>query len=240
MSERNWVAGKLVAVAEECECGPITSVATLAQSHFLFERALWFSWVTRFSGFVLSKSLQPSFEVSHLFSWQVLMLGPMCRSLLCLVTLRILVLLVVPVVISAEWVTAQLMHNAKSSDIYCYPSRVDSQISTTTSRPSVKPWELSPPENVEQIVNTLVAEMALFAAMQQNVSTLAQNVSSLTARMCKIFTNATSASGGSGSASSWNVLGHGDGSTATGPLGSHGPGSSDDNRSTRRRLDTFF
>ena len=30
-----------------------------------------------------------------------------------------------------------------------------------------------------------------------------------------------------------------DGSTATGSLGSHGPGSSEDNRNTRRRLDTF-
>ena len=30
------------------------------------------------------------------------------------------------------------------------------------------------------------------------------------------------------------------GSTATGSLGSHGPGSSDDNRNTRRRLDTFI
>ena len=36
---------------------------------------------------------------------------------------------------------------------------------------------------------------------------------------------------------SWNLLGHSDGSTATGSLGSHGPGSSDDNR--RRGLDTF-
>ena len=48
-----------------------------------------------------------------------------------------------------------------------------------------------------------------------------------------------SALSGSGSASSWNLLGHGDGSTATESLGSHGPGSSDDNRNTRRRLDTF-
>ena len=50
---------------------------------------------------------------------------------------------------------------------------------------------------------------------------------------------ATSVSSGSDSARSWNVLEHGDGSTATGSLGSRGPGSSDDNRNTRRRLDTF-
>ena len=36
-----------------------------------------------------------------------------------------------------------------------------------------------------------------------------------------------------------NALGHSDGSTATGSLGSRGPASSDENRNTRRRLDTF-
>ena len=56
---------------------------------------------------------------------------------------------------------------------------------------------------------------------------------------CKIETNATSVSSGSGSATSWNLLGRSDGSTATGSLGSHGPGSSDDICNTRRRLDTF-
>ena len=74
--------------------------------------------------------------------------------------------------------------------------------------------------SVEQTVNALVAKMALFAAMEHNTSTLTENV-------------------GSGSASSWNLLGHSDGSTATGFLGSDGPGSSDDNRNTRRRPDTF-
>ena len=43
----------------------------------------------------------------------------------------------------------------------------------------------------------------------------------------------------SGSASSWNLHGHSDGSTATGPLGPMAPGSSGNSRSTRRRLDTF-
>ena len=50
---------------------------------------------------------------------------------------------------------------------------------------------------------------------------------------------AASVSSGSGSARSWTLLGHSDGSTATGSLVSHGLGSSDDNRNTRRRLDTF-
>ena len=64
-------------------------------------------------------------------------------------------------------------------------------------------------------------------------------VSSLAARVTAVETNAASVSSGCGSARSWNTLGHIDGSTATGSLGSHGPGSSDDNRNTRRRLDTF-
>ena len=41
------------------------------------------------------------------------------------------------------------------------------------------------------------------------------------------------------SARFWNVLGQSNGSPATGSLASHGPGSSDDNRNTRRRRDTF-
>ena len=90
--------------------------------------------------------------------------------------------------------------------------------------------------SVEQTVNALVAKVAL---LEQTVNTLTENVSSLTARECQIEANATSVSSGSGSARSWNILGHSDGFTATGSLGSHGPGSSDDNRSTRRRLDTF-
>ena len=59
------------------------------------------------------------------------------------------------------------------------------------------------------------------------------------ASVTTLDTNATSVSSGSGSQRSWNILGHSDGSTASGSLGSHGPGSSDDNRNTRRRLDTF-
>ena len=61
-----------------------------------------------------------------------------------------------------------------------------------------------------------------------------QNFSAITARMCKFETYAASASNVSGSARSWPTLEHVDGSTAA---GSHGPGSSDDNRNTRRRLD---
>ena len=92
--------------------------------------------------------------------------------------------------------------------------------------------------SVEQTVNALSAKMASFAAMEQSVSTLTENLSSLTARICKIETNATSLSG-SDSPRSWNILGHSNGSTAAGSLGSHRPGSSDDSRNTRRRLDKF-
>ena len=63
-----------------------------------------------------------------------------------------------------------------------------------------------------------------------------QNFSTLTARMCKVETHAASASHVSGSARSWPSREQVDGSTAA---GSHGPGSSDDNRNTRRRLDTL-
>ena len=63
-----------------------------------------------------------------------------------------------------------------------------------------------------------------------------QNFSTLTARMCKVETYAASASIVSGSARSWPSGEQVDGSTAA---KSHGPGSSDDNRNTRRRLDTL-
>ena len=61
-----------------------------------------------------------------------------------------------------------------------------------------------------------------------------QNFSTLKAHMCKVETCA--ASNVSGSSRSWPSVEQVDCSTAA---GSHGPGSSDDNRNTRRRLDTF-
>ena len=138
------------------------------------------------------------------------MIGPMCQSLPCLVPLRIVVLLMVLALISTEWVTAQSMHSLKSSEICRDHSCGDAQISKITSRIT----------SVEQTVDAFSAKMALFAAMEQNVSNLTENVNSLTARMCKIETNATSVSSGSDSARSWNILGRSKGSTATGsPLG---------------------
>ena len=77
------------------------------------------------------------------------------------------------------------------------------------------------------------------ASIANQIMNIDQSVDGLAARVEALETNATSVSSGSGSARSWNILGHSDGTTATGSLGSHGPGSSDDNRNTRRRLDTF-
>ena len=77
------------------------------------------------------------------------------------------------------------------------------------------------------IMNTLGDFATRLAEMEQNFS-------ALTARMYKFETYAASASNISGSARSWPTLEQVDGSTGA---GSHGPGSSDDNRNTQRRLD---
>ena len=68
------------------------------------------------------------------------------------------------------------------------------------------------------------------------IANVEQVVDILAARVVALETSAASASSISGSARSWPSPGPVDGSAAT---GSHGPGSSDDNRNTRRRLDTF-
>ena len=81
--------------------------------------------------------------------------------------------------------------------------------------------------SVEQTVNALSAKIAMFAEMDRNFN-------HLTARMCKVETYAASTSNVSRSARSWPSVEQDNGSTAA---GSHGPGSSDDNRNTRRRLD---
>ena len=77
------------------------------------------------------------------------------------------------------------------------------------------------------ITKTLGDFATRLAEMKQNFSTFA-------ARLCKVQTHAASASNVSSSARSWPSLDQVDGSTAA---GSHGPGSSSDNRNTRRRLD---
>ena len=68
----------------------------------------------------------------------------------------------------------------------------------------------------ENCVQTLTQTVASYDAKMTNIE---QIVSSVAARVTALETNATSASSGSGSARSWNILGHSDGSTATGSLG---------------------
>ena len=86
----------------------------------------------------------------------------------------------------------------------------------------------------ENCVQTLSHSVASYDAKITNIEKMS---SSLAARVTTLETNATTVSSGSGSARSWNILGHSGGSTATESLGYHGPGSSDENRNTRRRLD---
>ena len=94
-------------------------------------------------------------------------------------------------------------------------------------------------QNASRIENCVQTLSQTVSARATKITSVEQIVSSLAARVATLEANAGSASCDSGSASSWNLLGHGDGSPATGSLVSHGPGSSDENRNTRRRLDTF-
>ena len=96
-------------------------------SHFLFERARCLPVHERF-WFSLVQVSTTSFVVFHLFSWQVLMMGPMCLSLFIPILLQMMVLLMVLALNSTELVTAQSMHSSRSSETFCHHSRVDSQI----------------------------------------------------------------------------------------------------------------
>ena len=131
------------------------------------------------------------------------------------------------VLISTKWVIAQSMHSSKEFRNISLPLGLDSHIMTTTSRPSVEPWVLVTSRNasVEQTVNALSAKMASFTALEQKVSTLTEDVSSLTARICKLKRCKRPVSSGSDSAKILGIF--------------SGPGSSCDNRNTRRRLDTI-
>ena len=66
------------------------------------------------------------------------------------------------------------------------------------------------------------------------ITRIEQIVGSLMARVTSLETNAASGSSSLDSARTWKMLGQSNGSTATGSLGSHGPGSSDDSSETRR------
>ena len=94
-------------------------------------------------------------------------------------------------------------------------------------------------QNVSRFENCVQTLSQTVASYDAKIANIEQMVSSLAALFTASETNTTTVSSGSGSARSWNILGHSDGSTATGSPRSHGPESSDDNRNTRRRLDAF-
>ena len=94
-------------------------------------------------------------------------------------------------------------------------------------------------QNTPRIENCVQMLSQTVAAQTTEITGIEQIVGSVAARVANLETGAASGSSGPDSARSWNVLRRGDGSTATGSLGSNGLGSSDDNRNTRRRLDTF-
>ena len=94
-------------------------------------------------------------------------------------------------------------------------------------------------QSASRFENCVQTHSQTVASYGAKITIIEQLVSSLAARLTTLETNATTVSSGSGSARSWNILGHSDGSTATGSLGSHCPGTPDDNTNTRHRLDTF-
>ena len=95
-----------------------------------------------------------------------------------------------------------------------------------------------PMQSVSRFENCVQTLSHTVASYDAKITNIKQMVRSLVARVTTLETNATTVSSGSGSARSWNMLGQSTGSTATGSLGSDGPGSSDDNRNTKRRLET--
>ena len=169
---------------------------------------------TSSSGFVLSKCLQPSFVVSHPFTWHV-------------------------------WTTEQTCRVSPA------PASSSNMGSLDGSLPDLEGTGFRA-STMEEKITEIYLQLPLFiqnaARIENCVQTLAQTVAAQTTEITNIEncwdvtsleTNAASGSSSRDSARSSNVLGQSNGSTATGSLGSHGPGSSDDNWNTRRRLDTF-
>ena len=77
------------------------------------------------------------------------------------------------------------------------------------------------------------------AAQTTKITHIEQIVGSLMTRVTTLETSAASGSSSLVSARSWNIFGQNNGYTAAGSLGSHGPGLSDDNRNSIRRIDTI-
>ena len=75
------------------------------------------------------------------------------------------------------------------------------------------------------------------AAQTTKITHSEQIVGSLMTRVTTLETTTPCGSSSLVSARPWNIFGQNNGYTAAGSLGSHGPGSSNDNRNSRRRLD---
>ena len=155
------------------------------------------------------------------FSWHVWATEQMCRYLQRQLLLLILVLPIVLAPTSVVFLVSQMMRSSTPS-FQCLRN------SKSRSRKSLL-WRIGCPAWVH-------ISRELLVILRPDLQRWNRISSTLTARMCKFETYTASASNVSGSARSWPTLEQVDGSTAA---GSHGPGSSDDNRNTRRRLDTL-
>ena len=136
---------------------------------------------TSFSGFVLSKCLQPSFVVLHLFSWHVRATEQMCLHLRHQPLLRIWGLLTV-LFLTLKGQDFGPVQSTKSTYSYhsSYKTRPGSRIA---SRRLLRQWPPTKITNISQIVGSLVA------------------------RVTSLETNAASGSSSPYSARSWNMFG---------------------------------
>ena len=195
------------------------SVAILAQEPLLVRTCTMFFPFRSASGFVLYECLQPSFVVSHLFSWHVRVMERMCQYLPNLPPLRIWVLQTALFLTFKEQDTAPQRWRKKSTKFtYGYRSSCKTRPgSTIASKRFPRQWPRMMRKS--RILNKWLAALQPVLPHWKRM----QRPSPVDPARQDLG----------------KKLGHSDGSTATGSFGSHGPGSSDDNRNTRRRLDTF-
>ena len=185
--------------------------------------------VTSFSGFVLSKCLQPSFVVSHLLSWLTRARLMMQSTQMCPIRhhknfLQTLVLLMVLFPTSTEWVLAPQVQWERDSR----PSSQEHFLRLASIPVLV--------QGFTRFENSVLSLSQSVATITNKISSVEQVVGGLPARVAALEASAASASSVSGSAGSWPLPRQVDGSTAT---GSQDPGSCEEGRNTRRRLDKF-
>ena len=165
-------------------------------SHFLLERARCFS---------RSRALLvlpcPSVYNPALLSWHGRVIERMCQFLRSLPPLRIWVLPTALFLTSKEQDTVPVRWRRKSTK--CSYKLRSCRYSFRASR-------------FGNCVQTLSQTVASYDARITNIE---QMVRSLAAHVTTLETKVTSVSSGPGSAKSWNILGHSDGSTATGLSG---------------------